>query len=107
MITFLLEKLVPDFFNKKYMCFIKKTSSFILEFDQSKWLKLYIKFNIQKKKQKKMVMKMENILHSNKHGIYGKTMENMRNRGDVKTGKQQKDYLKWTSKLSFITQKNI
>ena len=54
-----------------------------------------------------MVMKMENILHSNKHGIYGKTMENMRNRGDVKTGKQQKDYLKWTSKLSFITQKNI
>ena len=35
----------------------------------------------------------------------GKTMENLRNRIDVKLVSNEKDYLKWTSKLSYMTHK--
>ena len=37
--------------------------------------------------------------------VYGKTMENFRNRIDVKLVNNKKDYLKWTYKLSYITHK--
>ena len=36
--------------------------------------------------------------------IYGKTMENLRNRINVKlVSKKKKDYLQWTPKLSYLT----
>ena len=34
---------------------------------------------------------------------YGKTMENLRNRIDLKLVSNKKDYLKWTSKPSYIS----
>ena len=37
--------------------------------------------------------------------VHGKTMENLRNRIDVKHVSNKKDYLKWTSKTSFMSQK--
>ena len=37
--------------------------------------------------------------------VYGKTMENVRNRVDVTLTKNKKDSLKWTSKPNHITQK--
>ena len=37
--------------------------------------------------------------------IYGKTMENFRNRIDVKLGNNKKDYLKCTSKPSYMLHK--
>ena len=36
---------------------------------------------------------------------YGKTMENMRNRTDVRFVSNRKDYLKWMSKPSSLSQK--
>ena len=33
-----------------------------------------------------------------KSAVYGKTMENLRNRNDVRLVSNEKDYLKWTSK---------
>ena len=36
---------------------------------------------------------------------YGKTMENLRNRTNVKLVNNKNDYLKWTTKLSYMLQK--
>ena len=37
--------------------------------------------------------------------VYGKTMENLRNRIDVRLASNEKNYLKWTSKRSYMRQK--
>ena len=39
--------------------------------------------------------------------VYGKTMENLRNRIDVKLVNNEKDYLKWISKLSYMSKKYL
>ena len=38
------------------------------------------------------------------NAVYGKTMQNLRNRIDVKLASNKKDYLKWTSKPSYMSQ---
>ena len=40
-----------------------------------------------------------------KNDLYGKTMENLRNRNGVNLENNESDYLKWTSKPSYISQK--
>ena len=39
------------------------------------------------------------------NAVYGKTMENFRNRINVKLESNKKDYLKWTSKPSYMSHK--
>ena len=39
------------------------------------------------------------------NAVYGNTMENLRNRIDVKLVSNKKDYLKWTSKPSYMSHK--
>ena len=41
------------------------------------------------------------------NAVYGKTMENLKNRVDVKFVSNEKDYLKWTSKLSYVSHKTF
>ena len=41
------------------------------------------------------------------NAIYGKTMENLRNRIAVKLVNNEKDYLKCTSKPSYMSQKYL
>ena len=41
------------------------------------------------------------------NSVHGKTMENVRDRIDVKLVNNQKDYLKWTSKPSYMSHKNL
>ena len=68
----------------------------MLELNQFQWLKQYVEFNTQKRveaekngdKDGKELYKLMNI------AAYGKTMENLRNRIDVKRVSNQKDYLK-------------
>ena len=74
----------------------------VLEFSQSQWLKQN-EFNTQKRidpgknkaKDGKTLSKLMN------NAVYGKTMENRRNRIDVRLVSNRKDYLKWTSKPSY------
>ena len=68
----------------------------VLEFNQSQWLKPYIEFNTQQRieveknndKDGKALYKLMN------NEIYRKTMENVRNRIDVKPRKQRKRLFK-------------
>ena len=39
------------------------------------------------------------------NAVYGKTKENLRNRIGIKPVSNEKDYLKWTSKPSYMSQK--
>ena len=39
--------------------------------------------------------------------VYGKTMENLRNRIDVKLVSNKEDYLKWTSKPNYVSHKRF
>ena len=111
---------MPNFFDKeKYVIHYEnvkpesrlglklKKIHHILEFDQSQWLKQYVDFNKQKiieaekngDKDGKPLYKLMN------NALYGKTRENLRNRIDVKLVSNKKDYLKWTSKRSYMSHK--
>ena len=78
-----------------------------MEFSQSQWLKPYVEFNAQKRaeaeKNRGKVWKVLYKLMSNT--VYGKTIENWRNRIDVRLKGNEKDYLKSTSKPSYMSQK--
>ena len=79
----------------------------VLEFNQPQWLKPYAEFNTKKR------------LEAEKHGsknrkalyrlmstaLYGETMENLRNRIDVRLVSNKRDHLKWTSKSNYMSQK--
>ena len=77
----------------------------VLKFNESQWLKQYVEFNTQKgieakkigDKDRKALYKLIN------NAVYGKTMENLRNRIDAKLVSNKKDYLKWTSKPSYMS----
>ena len=79
----------------------------VLEFNQSQWLKLYANCNTQKRveaekndgKDRKVQYKLMN------NAVYSKSMEKLRNKIDIKLVRKEKDYLKWTSKPSHMSQK--
>ena len=68
----------------------------ILEFNQSQWLKQYVKFITQKwiEAEKNGDKDGKALYKLLKNDVYGKTMENLRNRIDVKLVSNKKDYLK-------------
>ena len=78
----------------------------ILKFKQSNWLKKYIKFNTQKRKESTDRFN-QNFFKLLVNCIYGKSMENIRKRISVKHINNSKDYLRCVSKPKFISQKNI
>ena len=76
----------------------------VLEFKQSHWMKKYIDFNAEKR------MNAANDLE--KHffklmikSVYGKTMENLRKRINVRLINNIEDFLKYTSRPTYITHK--
>ena len=68
----------------------RKIIHHVLEFIQSQWLKSYAEFNT--KKNKKALYKLMN------NAVYGKAMENLGNRIDVKLLSNKNNYLKWDIK---------
>ena len=41
------------------------------------------------------------------NAVYGKTMENLRKKTDVELVSNENDYLKWTSKPSYMSKKYL
>ena len=76
----------------------------VLKFRQSDWMKTYIDFNTEKRKNaanssEKQFFKL--VINS----VYNKTMENLRRRINVGLVNNAKDYKKYVSKPNFVSQK--
>ena len=76
----------------------------VLEFKQSDLMKKYIDFNIEKRMNaandfEKDFFKLMII------SVYGKTMENLRKRINIRRVNNTKNLLKYTSKPTYITDK--
>ena len=76
----------------------------VLKFKQKHWMKPYIDFNTQKRKEatneadKNHFKLLDNVL-------YGKTMENMRKRIKIRVVKNAKDFIKYTSRPTCVNWK--
>ena len=72
----------------------------VLKFKQSDWLKKYIDFNAEEKNAANSFEKDFFKLMNN--STFGKTMENLRKRMNVRLVNNAGDYKKYVSKLSFV-----
>ena len=75
----------------------------VLKFKQSNWLKEYVDFSTDKRKNLKNSFEIffELLVNS----IYGKTAENIRKRINVRLINNTTDYVRCVSKPNFISQK--
>ena len=112
-----VNKLVPNLSNRsKYVFHYKNLQLYlslgmkltkvhrILKFKQSDWLKKYINFNTDKRKNaansfEKIFFELMN------NSVFGKTMENLIKRISVELVNNAKDYVNCKSKPSFASQK--
>ena len=114
-----VNKLVPNLGNKsKYVVHYKNLQLYlslgmkltkvnrIVKFKQSDWLKKYIDFNADKKKNAANSFEKD-FFKLMINSVFGKTMENLRKRISVKLVNNTKDYVRYISKPSFVSQKNI
>ena len=112
-----VRKLIPNFGNKTnyvvhyrnlqlYLSLGMKLTKIhkVLKFNQSDWMKKYIEFNTEKRMNaandfEKYFFRL--IINS----VYGKTMENLQKRINVRLVNNAEDFLKYTSRPTYITHK--
>ncbi|XP_069102000.1 uncharacterized protein [Argopecten irradians] len=107
------EKLIPTLEDRvKYVCHYRNLKQYlklwmklvkihrILQFEQTPWLKKYIDFNSEKRKHAKNDFEKDFFKLMN-NAVFGKTMENVRKRVDIKLTHNEIKFKKYVARPSF------
>ena len=113
----LVNKLIPTLRNKvEYVLHYRNLQLYMdlglkvtkvhraLRFNQSSWLKQYIDFNTEKRKNANTSFEKDFFKLIN-NSVFGKTMENLRKRVDVRLVTNKDQLVKWTSKPTYVSSK--
>jgi hypothetical protein len=93
-------KYVIDYRNLKYLVSLGVEIEIVhdvIQYNQSRWLKPYIDFNTEMRKQARNDFEKDFFKLMN-NSVYGKTMENVKNRMDLHLTSCDKNAVKWFSK---------
>ena len=112
-----VKKLIPDLGNKtNYVVHYRNLQLYlslgtklikihrILKFKQSDWMKKYIDFNTKKRMNAANDFEKD-FFKLMINSVYGKAMENVRKKINVRLVNNEKEFLKYTSRPTYITHK--